>query len=56
MGKPNFGKLVEQSLQLTSQIDKQGYLIQRNVEQLHETSRTLVSKAKVVGDTTKNKA
>jgi hypothetical protein len=57
MEKPNFSKLYEQSLQLTSHIENDGFLLQRNVEQLDQTSKKLVSKAsKVSGDIAKNKA
>lgn len=58
MSKPSFNKLYEQSLQLTSHIDTgDGFLLQRNVEQLDQTSKKLVSKAsKLSGDIAKNKA
>lgn len=38
--KPNFSALLEQSLQLTTNLDThQDYLIQRSAEQIDETSR-----------------
>jgi ABC-type transporter Mla subunit MlaD len=42
--KVNFNKLLEQSKQLTTQFQDQGFLIQRNIEQIDEASRNLVQK------------
>jgi hypothetical protein len=57
MGRPDFQKLLDQSLQLSSYLDNQPYLIQRNVEQIDETSKKLAAKsARATTDVAKNKA
>jgi hypothetical protein len=54
----NFSKLLEQSLQLTANLESQYPTIQRNVEQIEQTTKKLVSKTSRGGeqDQAKNKA
>lgn len=58
MGKQSLNKLLEQTQQLTSYMENKGYMMQRNVEQIDETTRKLVSKSANVQsiDAAKNKA
>ena len=56
MSKHNLNKILEQSALLNSQIENQGLLpLQRNVEQIDQTTKKLVSKVSVP-DVAKNKA
>ncbi len=57
MKKPEFKKLVEQATQLNVNLESQYPAIQRNVEQIEQATKSLVSKAsKTSGDTAKTKA
>jgi hypothetical protein len=59
MKKHNFSKLLEQSLQLTSQIDTtQQPTLTRNPEQIEQATKRLVTKSSkaVSSDAAKNKA